>query len=269
MLIATGKHQFSHSYSLEGQFTWAKSMDTNSGPYFRDPYLYNPDYSYGRSDFDINKSFKLFGVWQPVFFHGGHQWAEKVAGGWTVTGIFTIHSGYGWTPVYTAAHQIYCYSCNYGYQSLRPYFNGDVHLNTSNDAYKTGGNFPGYTGDGDTGASFRNGDFSVPNYSTAITDNPGEATNTYIPAPGIDRNQFSGPIYRNVDMTLAKAFGLPNIMGIGEGAKIEVKANFFNILNLLNIDPTQLNTNIGEPNLGQAKAALGSRMIDFQARFSF
>ncbi|HTJ30967.1 MAG TPA: hypothetical protein VL346_10720, partial [Acidobacteriaceae bacterium] len=279
MLIATGKHQFSHGYSLEGQFTWAKSMDTNSGPYSRDAYLYNPNYSYGRSDFDINKSFKLFGEWQPVFFHGGHAWAEKAAGGWTVTGIFTIHSGYGWTPVYTAAHQIYCYTCNYGYQSLRPSFKGDVHLNTSNNAYKTGSNFPGYDPNdlsnpyyANTGADnnlFNNIGFSVPDYSAAITDNEGDATNTYIPAPGIDRNQFSGPIYRNVDMTLAKAFGLPNIKGIGENAKIEVKANFFNILNLLNIDPTQINNNIDSPQLGQARGALGSRMIDFQARFSF
>jgi hypothetical protein len=269
MLIATGKHQFSHTFSLEGQFTWAKSMDTDSGPYTRDPYLYNPRYSYGRSDFDINKSFKLFGVWQPVLFHGGHQWAEKVAGGWTVTGIMTLHSGYGWTPVYTAAHQIYCYTCNYGYQSLRPYFKGDVYLKTGNDAFKTGSNFPGYTGNGDTGTSFNNADFSVPDFSGAITDNPGEATNTYIPAPGMDRNQFPGPGYRNVDMTLAKAFGMPHIKGLGEDAKVEIKANFFNIFNLLNIDPTQLNTNIGNPGLGQANAALGSRMIDFQARFSF
>jgi hypothetical protein len=62
---------------------------------------------------------------------------------------------------------------------------------------------------------------------------------------------------------------LPNIRVIGENAKIEVKANFINIFNTLNINPSTLSTNIGSSNLGQATSALGSRIIDFQARFSF
>ena len=271
MMLAGLKHQFSHSFSLDAQFTWAHSMDTNSGPYFRDPYLYNPRFSYGRSDFDINKAFKLFGIWQPVIFHGSRNWAEKVAGGWTVTGIMTLHSGYGWTPVYQAPHQFYCNTCNYGYPNLRPIYKGHGGLSTSNEAFKTGSNFtnPGPSGTGANNDQFVNNYFEVPNFANAITDNPGEATNNYFPAPGIDRNSFPGPGYRNVDMTLAKAFGLPNMKILGENAKIEVKANFFNIFNLLNINPSSLSTNVQNSDLGAASTALGSRMIDFQARFSF
>ena len=92
MLLAGLKHQFSNTFSAEAQYTWAHSMDTNSGPYSRDAYLYNPNYSYGRSDFDVNQSFKLFGVWQPVLFRGSHNWAEKIAGGWSLSGIATFHS---------------------------------------------------------------------------------------------------------------------------------------------------------------------------------
>jgi hypothetical protein len=116
---------------------------------------------------------------------------------------------------------------------------------------------------------FRDNYFLVPDYTAAITDNPGQATNTYIPAPGIDRNSFPGPDYRNVDMTISKAFGLPNMRILGENAKIEVKANILNLFNLLNIKPTSISNNIDTSNLGQASSALGSRMIDFQARFSF
>ena len=90
-----------------------------------------------------------------------------------------------------------------------------------------------------------------------------------IPPPGIDRNSFPGPGYRNLDITAAKAFGLPNMRILGENAKFEIKANIFNIFNLLNIDPSTISTNIDSQNLGQAQGALGSRMIDFQARFSF
>ena len=80
---------------------------------------------------------------------------------------------------------------------------------------------------------------------------------------------FPGPGYRDLDMNLAKAFGLPKMRVVGEGAKIEMKANFLNIFNTLNIDPSTISTNIGSSNLGQATSALGSRIIDLQARFSF
>ena len=56
---------------------------------------------------------------------------------------------------------------------------------------------------------------------------------------------------------------------LGEHANIEFKASMLNVFNLLNIDPTTISNNIGSSNLGQAGGALGSRTIDFQARFSF
>jgi len=246
-------------------------MDTNSGPYFRDPYLFNTRYSYGRSDFDINQGFKVFGVWQPVIFSGSHGWAEKIAGGWTLAGIATFHSGYGWTPIYTAPHQIYCNSCNYGFQNLRPIYRGGGGRDTSNDAFKTGSNFlnPGTANTGANQDQFSNNYFEVPNYANAIADNGGQTASSFIPAPGIDRNSFSGPGYRDVDLNLAKAFGLPKMRVIGEDAKIEIKVNALNVFNLLNIDPSTVSNNIGNANLGQATGALGARIVDFQARFSF
>ena len=271
MMLAGIKHQFSHTFSVDTQYTWAKSMDRNSGPYFRDPYLYNHMYSYGRSDFDTTDYFKLFGIWQPTIFRGGHNWGEKVVGGWTVSGILTLHSGYGWTPVITAPHQIYCNECNYGYQNLRPIYRGGASMDTSNKAFQTGSNFSN-PGTADTGANndqFTNNYFEVPNYDNAIADNPGQVAAAFIPPPGLGRNTFPGPKYRDLDMNLAKAFGLPKMHVLGENARIEVKANFLNIFNLLNINPTTIATHIDSTNLGQASGALGARVIDFQARFSF
>lgn len=271
MMLAGIKHQFSHTFSVDTQYTWAKSMDRNSGPYFRDPYLYNHVYSYGRSDFDTTDYFKLFGIWQPNIFRGGHNWGEKVVGGWTLSGILTLHSGYGWTPVITAPHQIYCNECNYGYQNLRPIYRGGAGMNTNNTAFQTGSNFAN-PGTADTGANndqFANNYFEVPNYDNAIADNPGQVAAAFIPPPGLGRNTFPGPKYRDLDMNLAKAFGLPKMPVLGENARIEVKANFLNIFNLLNINPSTIATHIDSTNLGQASGALGARVIDFQARFSF
>jgi hypothetical protein len=271
MLLAGLKHQFSHTFSAEAQFTWAHSMDTNSGPYSEDAYLYHPAYSYGRSDFDINKSLKVFGVWQPVIFRGNQNWAEKVVGGWSLSGIMTLHSGYGWTPVLsTGPSSIYCNNC-YQYTNLRPHYLGGAGNSTSNDAFKTGSNFPnpGATITDANNDEFSNNYFAVPNYADAITNNPGQTSTNFIPPPGIDRNTFPGPGYRDVDITIAKSFGLPNMKVLGENAKIEFKANMLNVFNLLNIDPTTISTSVEAPNLGQASGALGSRTIDFQARFSF
>jgi hypothetical protein len=271
MLLAGLKHQFSHTFSAEGQYMWAHSLDTDSGPYFRDAYLYNTRLSYGRSDFDVNQSLKIFGIWQPVFFRGSHAWVEKIVGGWSLSGIFSTHSGFGWTPVYNAPHQIYCNTCNYGFQNLRPYYIGGAGRYTGNYAFKTGSNFPnpGTANTGTNNNQFANNYFMVPNYQNAITDNPGQATNNFIPPPGIGRNSFPGPDYRDVDLNIAKAFGLPKMRVLGEGAQIEIKANFLNAFNLLNINPSTLSTNIANSNLSQASSALGSRTIDLQARFSF
>ena len=271
MMLAGLKHQFARTFSVEAQYTWAHSMDTNSGPYSRDPYIFNTNYSYGRSDFDVNQSFKVFGIWQPVIFRGSHSWLEKIGGGWTLGGLATIHSGFGFTPIYQAPHQLYCNRCNYGYQNLRPTYRNSGGHSTSNEAFKTGSNFlnPGINDTGTNNDQFSNNYFLIPNFSNAIADNPGQFASAFVPAPGIDRNSFGGPVYRDVDLNLAKAFGLPNMKILGESANIEIKANVLNAFNLLNIDPSTISTDISGSNLGQAGSALGARTIDFQARFSF
>jgi len=54
---------------------------------------------------------------------------------------------------------------------------------------------------------------------------------------------------------------------IGEGGRIEFRADFFNIFNKLNL--TQVQTNVSSANFGQAQSALAGRIINLQARFSF
>ena len=81
---------------------------------------------------------------------------------------------------------------------------------------------------------------------------------------------MNGPNYRDVDGTLTKAFGLPNMAALGENAKIEVRVDAFNLFNNVNLNVQQVTNSItGGPNFGQFTAALGSRTLDLQARFSF
>jgi hypothetical protein len=85
--------------------------------------------------------------------------------------------------------------------------------------------------------------------------------------PGIGRNAFVGPHYFDIDATLSKAFGFPNMKVLGENAKLEFRANFFNLFNKLNL--WNIQNNLNDPHFGEAQNALGSRTIEMQARFSF
>ena len=86
-------------------------------------------------------------------------------------------------------------------------------------------------------------------------------------APGIGRNAFTGPRYFDIDATLSKSFGFPKMRVLGENAKLEFRANFFNLFNKLNL--TSIQTDLNDPHFGEAQNALGSRTIEMQARFSF
>jgi len=276
MLLAGLKHQFNRQFSADAQYTWAKSMDNGSGPYEEDPYPFNPSYAWGRSDFSVGQAFKIYGMWQPVLFHGNQAWMEKVAGGWSLSGILNLHSGFGWTPMYYT-QTLYCNTCGYG--SLRPKYLGGAGKSTGNDAFKSGPsvgngqnqNFPGIlTGATQGATSYSNKYFAVPDYSAAVAGNsfPGVAAGLP-PAPGLARNSFNGPGYRDVDMTIAKSFGVPKVPVLGENAKFEIRADAFNLFNLMNFNAGSVVNNINSANFGQAQSALGSRTVSLQARFSF
>jgi hypothetical protein len=261
MLVGV-RHQMSRSFLIDSQFTWGRSMDNSSAPYSEQDYPYDPSLDWGRSDYDLNKQFKIYGLWQPVIFRNAHNWAEKIVGGWSLSGIFNWHTGFPWTPVYYTSASLYCNTC--GYFQLMPgaYLGGAGH-DMSNDAFKSG---PG-VGNG-MNKNFPNGGLA---YFTPPAWTPGPtipATGAALPqVPGIHRNSWTGPGYRDVDATISKNFGLPYWKR--EGAGLEVRADAFNLFNNLNFNPTSISNNITAPNFGQATSALGSRTVTLQARFQF
>jgi Carboxypeptidase regulatory-like domain len=253
-LLAELKHQFSRQFLADGQFSWSKCMDTSSAPYSEQPYPFDQSLDYGRCDYNVGKAFKLFGVWQPVFFHGSNGWMEKIAGGWSLSGIFNVHSGFPWTPMVSVnGGNTYCGQCGYG--SLFPAASlGGAGTSTSNDAFKTvaNSNFP------NGGAKY----FSPTTYAFF-------SGTTLPPAPGVHRNSLNLPGYKDVDLTLAKAFGLPKAPVLGENARIEFRVDAYNLFNNLNLNPNQISNNIGSSNFGTITGALGGRVVTLGARFSF
>lgn len=260
-LLAELKHQFSRGFTADGQFTWSKCMDTSSAPYSLQPYPFNSGLDYGRCDYNVGKAFKLFGVWQPVFFHG-QGWKEKILDGWSLSGIFNVHSGFPWTPfVNVNGGNTYCSQCGYG--SLFPAnYLGGAGGSTSNDAFKTeaNSNFPKGTNPLTPGGTA---------YFSPTIYPPGMFGATLPPSPGVHRNSLNLPGYKGVDLTLAKGFGLPKAPVLRENARIELRVDAYNLFNNLNLNPNQISNNTGSGNFGTITGALAARVVTLGVRFSF
>ena len=265
-MLAELKHQFSRQFMADAQFAWSKSMDTSSAPYSEQIYPYDLNLNYGRSDFNVSRAYKIYGMWQPVFFHGSRSWVEKIVGGWSLSPILNIHSGFPWSPLVNVVAaggggSLYCGTC--GYSTLQPAaYLGGAGDSTSNDQFKTGSNYPLAATNPLHGGVY----FSTPTY-TAYT---GSAYGNALPqSPGVHRNSLTGPGYRDVDITLAKSFGLPKLPVLGENAKFEFRMDAYNLFNNLNFNPTSISNNIANSNFGTAQSALGARTVSLGARFNF
>ena len=276
-LIATLKHSFSQHFQAEGQYTFSKAMDENSGPYEEDPYPYDVHAAYGPSDYDVRDDFKVFGLWSPVIFHG-NSLAEKVAGGWTVGGIMNWHTGFPWGPVYNVVGgNLYCSTCGYG--QIRPaQYLGGAGKNTANQVFEGfGGVNPNFGGNGTT--FFKGPTYTAPAAFPAVASPP---------QAGIQRNSLPGPHYNDIDASLTKTFGLPNIKYLGEKAGLSFRADVYNLFNKTNVEGGQQAAGGGgnidnvlgtvNPNgtinsvngdFGVSNSALASRTVQIQIRFNF
>jgi hypothetical protein len=255
-LLTEVQHRFSSLFEIDFQYRLSRSIDDGTQDYFQDNYPWNRSYSQGPSDFDATHTFKLWGVYTPVFFKGGHSWGDKVLGGWTISGILNAHSGFPWSPQYcnTGGNVVYP---NSGFGCLFPgNYSGGAGSDYSNSTFMT------------PNGNFSNGAltyFTVPTWPAAGIP----------PAPAADihRNMFRGPGYFGNDFQLAKAFGLPNMKIFGENAKLNLQANFYNLFNKLNL--TNMNTTISNdgitsnPQFGTATGAFAGRIVELQARFNF
>ncbi|MGA2236538.1 MAG: TonB-dependent receptor [Terriglobales bacterium] len=263
-LLADVKHQFSHQFMAEAQYTWSRSMDTSSAPYSEQPYPYDLSLDYGRSDYNVTNAFKLFGMWQPVFFRGSsNSWMERIVGGWSLSGIWNWHSGFPWTQFVSTQHgSLYCANCG-SYNLLPAAYLGGAGMGTSNKDFEQtaagpSANFP--LG----GAAY----FSTPTY-TPYSCNPTCAGTSLPQSPGVARNYLTLPGYKDVDLTISKGFGLPKMPVLGENARFELRMDAFNVFNNLNLNPNSISNNIGNHNFGTISNALAARVLSLGARFSF
>jgi hypothetical protein len=195
----------------------------------------------------------ISGLWDLPFFRKGTDWTSKLLGGWQINGIWTYHTGFPWTP--KIGPGIRSLSGDF-FGPIRPvrYLGGQPLSNSNSNFLSSTGLFPG------GGSAF---------FQTTL--NPGDPTYLNNP-PGVGRNVFRGPKYRSLDLSLVKRFRLDNLFGMREGAGLDLRANFFNVLNQLNL----ANFGFGDDStfadrsqFGKAQSALAGRTVELQIRFNF
>ena len=288
-LLLELRHNFSHSFQLDTQYRLSHSMDSGSNAYAGSFYQWNIATAFATSDYDVHHAFKVYGVYSPTLFKGSRSWMEKVAGGWSISGILNAHTGFPWDPRYGLGELDKTFepvfnfgpntcgpSCDAGSGSIWPAaYLGGFHANFHGNSNATGDAFF-------TAPSLSPGTLFECLFVTAPTANcpatPSSPTGRQgfggLPSiPGIPRNSFTGPGYFDIDAQLSKSFGLPNMKLIGENGKIEVRANFYNLFNKVNLNGTcgwnGIQCDIHQAHFGESGSALGSRIIEMQARFSF
>jgi hypothetical protein len=201
---------FSRGLQIRGAYTWSKSLDDgtalNSSVGANAPgfvmFPANPKLDWGPANTDarhiaaVNSSYELpFGVGKK-FLSGLHGLAQKLAGGWTLSGIETLQSGFPFTP------QL----------GFNPANNGD-----SRNPIRPSWN-PAFTGrliPGTPNQYF--------NPSAFILPVPGTYGN-------IGRNVLVGPGLATMDLSIAKN------TAISERVRAQFRAEFFNIFNRANFE---------------------------------
>lgn len=205
----TVRKDFTHSWSLTGIFGYGKSTDDlssdDNGTGNSESVIdaLNVNAQHGLSDFDVTKRLTLDSVLLlPVPWKTG--FLSHTLGGWRMSNIVVLQSGLPFT-VYTSA----------------PYPTGDY-------------NADGFNYDVPNAPSFGN---NVGSNRSDFIRGLFPASAFPAPAPGTEgdlgRNTFTGPGLANVNTELAKDVKIPWFTH--EGATLELRADFFNLFNRVNL----------------------------------
>ena len=200
--------RFSKSFQIRGVYTYSKNLDdgtawntsvaANAPAFVMFPL--DPKRDWGPATTDvrhlavINGAYDLpFGTGRH-FFASGNGWADRLASGWSISSIETLHSGFPFTPQLGFNPSNNGDSRNPIRPSLNPAFHGPIVLGTPNEYFNPNA-------------------FIVP------------PSGTY---GDLGRDTLVGPGVAELDLSLLKATSL------GERFKLQFRAEFFNLFNHTN-----------------------------------
>ncbi len=234
---------------LLNSFTWSNAKDNGSGtlenatgnlPSPQD--FYNLDADYGTSGYDQPLNNTTSVVWELPFgqgkrwINGANPVVNGILGGWTISGVNTMLSGEPATLTYTpaAAFQVSGIQQDFrGANNYRPNVIGDPYGDKK----------------------------SVLNYlnpaNVVVPTDPSQ------PFGNAKRNSVRGPWYWQMDLVVAKDFGLP----AGSRTRLQVRFEAFNVLNRTNFRAP--NSNRNSANFGTITNAYDARQLQLGVKLTF
>jgi hypothetical protein len=189
---------YTFSKSLDDGTAWNSSVGANSPGFVMFPL--NPKLDWGLSNANVRNLAVINGTYELPFGAGkallreATGWRQKLAGGWSVSGIETLQSGFPFTPVLGFNPSNDGDSRNPVRPSWNPAFAGSLISGTPNQYFNSNA-------------------FAVP---------PG---GTY---GNVGRNALIGPGLADLDVSVLKS------TAISERVNLQFRAEFFNILNRAN-----------------------------------
>jgi len=212
--------------SLVANYTWAHALDDLSSTFGDDAQggsgyigtlgytnVLDPLLDWGNSNYDIRHRIVISPIWALPWYKNGSGWQRQALGGWTISSIFTAHTGIPFT-VYDQSN---IFNSSYIYNRLTP-----ANPITS---YHTGAPVP-------TGAPGVFTVMTLPVPASSAPLDPALGISDFGPYPKnmTRRNAFRGPGAWNDDLRISKSFKLTERFGLqfnAEGFDVFNHANTY------------------------------------------
>lgn len=225
--------RFSRSFSLQGTYTFSKSIDMFSGAGIgpETPNVFNLHTQIGPSDFYSKHIASLSWLWELPKLSASAAILRAVAGGWQLNGLYTGRSA------------------------------GPLNIVTGDDNALTGtpGQRPNVIGEHRLPGDRPRGDKILAWFDRSAFAMP--VTGTF---GNVGRNALLAPARANTNLGLFKSFALPG----REGLRAQFRAEFFNVFNSVNLDSPATDITSGV-NMGRITSAGEARVIQFALKLLF
>ena len=238
----------SHGVQIQGAFTWAKSMDTDSATLAGDQFgnsiqsldWFDQRLSRSLSDFNVGRTLVINAIWEVPGLKTSMAPAKWATNGWQIGGIFKASDGIPFTGTFGS--------------------NGDVLGKKSSNTFDypnrlTGSGCNTLVNPGNPSNYIKTQCFAIPTapdptfYAANCDPKLGTGLQCFNLRGNAGRNILIGPGLTDFDFSLFKNNYIPRI---SENFNIQFRAELFNVLNHPNFapPPTPANTDVFTPTGG-------------------
>jgi len=247
------RKRFDHGYTFLTSFTVSKTLSVQDATGVgRDSFLspimdaYNLNRQRGLAAFDVAKRLSFSVVYDVPQHPFANPLASAVLGSWQLGTIGVFQDGY---PFWVVAGLDLNGDGAGPDVPFTPAFGNSKHADRSDflRGFMTAADFP------------------LP----ACTRRNASGTCVVWASEGdLGRNTFRGPGLANVDLSLGRSFRIPWFVG-KEGARLQVRGEFYNLFNRVNLDPRSVVTSLQNANFSKATGVFNPRTVQIGLRIDF